>query len=513
MRLKISDSLRLRISQKYLNLAGKLPQANEGQLAGLQMIRKQQRKQSKEDHEESQPPDGVEISVLYLRLFEMFQIEEFSAFYKRFLRFYPDLAAQRNYGLNKTDISESFPSGNEISSVTLGTITNKINQHPKLGVTYFGNQTIDDPNLPNKIARLDIGLRRVLPSIFIVTFDIYLTEDANRELLNLQKGYYMREIMLLDLMPRNAWIPHTSSYYSSSLSAKAISHWFQKLQTEVEKYLKPMLGGFFLSTKGNEFPVSLPSIEVFALQGAPAPDNEEDFKEWMLNNRKWLSSYGYTPFSRTLYASDKTLVDLVDNSQQQVLARIIAFDEANVGNETSSSPPLSFKTLYLVNDLIPFLSVYSFLGSVEGGIERLRDDLFAQTLSRKSLLNLFRVTEQVIKRKNLIDTLMQEFDSWKNLFGIRHSDELQQLENIQLKGDTKEQKLLITEFVLWIEFRAAQIQSRVSLLENTLSDFLALRNMETIHKLQWRAAWAGIIAVVISVLAIVVALTVNSSFR
>ena len=83
------DSVKARVSKKYLDLAEILPRFNGGPIKILQNVREEQRKEAEEQFRESRPPKGVSLRLDRLLMIELFPIEMHGSLAAQLRRLFP----------------------------------------------------------------------------------------------------------------------------------------------------------------------------------------------------------------------------------------------------------------------------------------------------------------------------------------------------------------------------------------------------------------------------------------
>src|SRR6266540_3227604 len=90
MKIKISDQLRVQLARVYLDNAEKT-RLHSDTIDTLKRIRKRQRQESADAYSKTRPPQGVEFQYLSIRLFEVFQLEDFDKLASGVKRLFPEL--------------------------------------------------------------------------------------------------------------------------------------------------------------------------------------------------------------------------------------------------------------------------------------------------------------------------------------------------------------------------------------------------------------------------------------
>jgi hypothetical protein len=495
MKMRVSDEFRLKVSRKYLDWAEVLPKFGGGPIAALQRIREHQRKDSKRAHEFTRPPEGTTCLLMYFRLFEIFQLEDFEQFQKALLRFMPELSSLS--GRNTYDSLIEFPKGDTVSWLNLGAIISK-------GIWLGGVHHLA-PDLPEEIRFIELGLHRVLPSVFAISFDVHLTESAMSEIAHLQANYYLPDVVLHDLLPRSGFIAHSFSR-AETVMTQNIKTWTSNLRNKTEAYLRPILNGFF-SNQPAIHHSRLPAIEVYAVRGVP--ESNDLLKEWERQVSHLYESLGFASHLNH-YKNGKCLFELPERGRlykdAQVQARFIVLWEPYLKSlsleqdETDKVSALKYHTQYMVQDAFGFVALLAFLDIVEDNADELKRLAFKKA-AHSSLRQSIRLNERLSRTSILLDIVSQEFAAWKDGMGKSHSHELQELKRANRRTDDEE-KRLIADLISFIDYRLKRLQQIHSYVKDAFSNYLVLRNMEAIYKLQLTAAWAAAAAVIITLISL-----------
>ncbi len=89
--IPMTAKYRARITKAILDWAESLPKTQSGYIHSLQKERGRQRVHAQEAFDKSRPPQGTEIEILAIRMFDIFQFEEFGKLKANIKKMFPDL--------------------------------------------------------------------------------------------------------------------------------------------------------------------------------------------------------------------------------------------------------------------------------------------------------------------------------------------------------------------------------------------------------------------------------------
>lgn len=262
MKFKIPDNIRVFLSSKYLNWAENLPEFGGSFIAFLQHIRKDKRRQSEDEHKRSRSPEGTEIEYLYFRLIEMFHFEEFRKVEEGLIRLFPGLQGNKIKNENFSTFFERF--ADPIDTGGMQEIGYIFRELKKRGFFPFNILRVMK-NLPQDVDHIVVNLHKFLPSLIVISFDIYLTNKSTEYLVNLQKKYYLPRLRLNNLIPWKIKDGY-SEESAETVRIEDILGWIENLRNGVEKCIKPFLNGYFMQ-QNYEKKSWLPAIEVYGIKG------------------------------------------------------------------------------------------------------------------------------------------------------------------------------------------------------------------------------------------------------
>lgn len=151
--------------------------------------------------------------------------------------------------------------------------------------------------LPKGVLCVQVFPVELLPSLFMISIYVHLTEEARQELLDLHNKLYLAPFLLRGLSPQKIIGGSPTRVDSDFLRKQSIRKWKENLRGGVEMPLRPLLSGYFLhfARRGSR---KLPAVEIYSLRGGPTiPDLMEEWKpfyDWTSNavNLGWAAALG-----------------------------------------------------------------------------------------------------------------------------------------------------------------------------------------------------------------------------
>jgi len=173
--IKLSSQFQNNIDPSFLRecLTGQKikPISKIGLIHSLQRYRELGRKDAEATFLKTRPLEGSSLNFLSIRMIEVFQLEQQEKLYDGLEKLFPELDGNNHQQTFKEyfgDLSNSITSG---GWKNIGTIfrENKI-----IGPT----NTYRMPDLPSEVDYINISLHKTLPSILVITLDVYLKRQS-----------------------------------------------------------------------------------------------------------------------------------------------------------------------------------------------------------------------------------------------------------------------------------------------------------------------------------------------
>ncbi len=484
MKIRIPNRLREELANIYLKGAEILPHSSGRTISTLQTIRKYQQRDAEKTFEKTRPPEGFSFEYLYFRLFELFPIEQIDQLRTAIIETFPNLDDKVSNKAFSEDLI--YYATNVMQTVTwfnLGFIV----RNPSARLFPVSRKVVSD--LPPEVDYVKVGLKKIIPSVFILTMDVYLTSEATKNLLYLQNLKYPSRIRFHQLIPhgRNAF-SHLSIGGERVMTEK-IDDYLRDLRAKTEKKVSFLLDGYF--SKQSKFGSGqLPYIDVFAFKGVP---KEEDINEWIDMSREWWSAFGFNFYGYGVFSNGRFLFTLAEHRPRKypIPYRLIVLwesflDEIDLdqygGDEEAA---IRMLTSYDLDRLQLPITLLKFLKHSHSSVGNLRRDVLERlhSLQIRSLIihKMFRLNAVVLQTLSLFNRISLEFKENRNFFerDLREIDELKSLSPIP-----KEERKPIGEILInSIEFQISSLKNHLSLVEDSFTRYVSLRNMAVIYYL------------------------------
>jgi hypothetical protein len=501
--LRIPDNIRAAIGKWYLDSAEKLTKFGCGTIRELRRIREHNRKQAEEVYQNTRLPHGVELNYLSFRLVEIFHLEEFDELQRGLIHLFPSLERD----VFERRFSEYFRS--HADSINEG-----IWHWPMFGYIYRDQKQRligptnwrGMPELPAEIHYVTLSLLRLLPSMFVVSIDAHLTEEASRRLRQLNDRKYLPMVLFRNLLPWRLRQGHTGNYPEIEMRRQTLG-WLEELRGRVEVCLRPFLTGYF--TRNGKQGARLPAIEVFALKGVP--EEKEAFGTWIRDSRHWCDSFGLDP-TLGAYGDERLLVvfpsgdDWYGRSTYRLVARWAPYlRSVNTNLYEDEETAVRYSTLDTLDALLPRVAITEFVNSIQGNIQTLRKISFRNMRNRKRLSAYIKVNAAIQRQSMLLERSTMEFEQQKKLFK-RQMEDLSGLKDVSLLSAARDSGDLAADTFQFIDYRVRILKEQLSHVSGSFSDFLALQNMRTANRLQRYVFLLSIIAAIAAIVGAIAAI-------
>lgn len=503
MKALIPDRYRAGLSSKLLDWAEALPRFRGGTIARLQNLREHQREASLQTYEGSRPPKGCSLDYLYFRLFEVFNVEDVDRLVGNLVRLFPEMKEKRQWETFPADViqrqAERIRGG---AWWHLGVITRERKDR------IFAGPVHELPSLPPEVDCCRVSLYHVLPSVFVIAFDVVLSEVATKRLAGLQDRKYLPELVLTDLRPWKLYRSGFSQMPEEAVAQRAARQWREQLHRDVEDCLRPFADGYFMRGAGNSRH-RLPAIDVYALKGAPV--EAEAREEWHKASRHWRYSLGLDRLQYRSY-SDGTLVialgegeDTFSPGRNDPSHQLIILWEPYLATRGKDVPPDDVRnavTYYTaeapLKDLLPILAVLEFLAIAEREVERMRQVVFGSVKPRRlpaiGLGSRIRVNDTILQTSMVIDRLATEFGQADGLFR-RNAREVAEFKCVSPLG-ADEPEDIGTVLSSAAKYRIELLRTHVTFLREWFEQYISLRNVAATYSL-------ALVVVIITILQLV----------
>lgn len=501
----IPDSLRLGLGKKYLDWAEKLRRFRGGTVAYLQDTREYQRSKSEREYQETRPPQGTAIEYLYFCLIEMFHFEDFERLRDGIFRLFPELNDPFRLWGSSTDLVQRTGS---IFGGGWGKLGIIVRERKARLVRTFPLREI--PELPPEVDTISLELHQTFPSVSFLSLKVHLTEKATQHLLALQNRHYLSVIRFRRLIPWGILRCGHSEEPSSIVRRKEILRWQNDLRGKIEACIEPYLSGHFMQRPSKQG--RLPAIDVFALKGIP--EGKEAFDKWKETARRWCDSLALDLYPFDTYQSERLLFvwPTRDPEFGRPPYRLLVLWEPylkSVKTEHfggSEKEAVAYYTGDTLRGMLPTITVLRFLESVEKNIEKLRRDVFQGMKSRPlfwhRLGSYIKLADAVQRESMLLDRFFMEFEQKKEL--VRH--EMGEAGNLKASGPasgSEGERNLRDVTVGAVGFFSERLKQHASLVTNSFSQYLTIRNIDAMYRLQRKILWLTIIVVALTIVGLV----------
>lgn len=491
--------MRARASKMYLDLAEKCPGLKMKTIEWLKTIRKHQRKWAEESHKKACPPAGSKLKLLYFRMFEVFQLEDFDLAWSGIKELFAE--KKQNYAFTRLeshfeDIRQSINSG---GTGKVGIVYGK---RPKGVLSPSIPWRIDD-EMPEQVFCIEITSHKFLPSAFVLAFDVYLTDEASEQIIAISDRPLLSEIQFNKLLPWQLLHGGYSEKGVDALGQAIIQDGVRKLRIAIENTLTPFLKGVFARQSIPSDEPKLPVMEIFSLQGLDY--TKESFEDWKKKNYYWWRFLGFN-FNLDSFQDEQFVFMPPDRFSRAIVStyRVLALWEkvlsssdikAFGGDEKSA---LENNTSYLLDELLPSVSLIEFLRVFRGNFENYRSEVYDLIKSQKAThkeLSLCFQRETIIKRELMVlERTAMEYAVNKRFVSHGMHYNLEALRAIiNMAGRIINERNLKDELKESIEFGLGRLKSQLSFLADTVSEYSASQNTRAIYFFTWVVTLATVL--------------------
>nr|AUN36877.1 hypothetical protein [uncultured bacterium] len=504
MKKSLKDRFYVWASNWSLDWLEKLPKFEGGGIADRQHVRKRQREEAKKAQEHTKQPKDTSVDFLFFRLIEVFHIEDVARLrrgVKKLLPFVDSIFWHSDFSDMLAQQANQIQSG---GGFNLGYLVRD-------DKSFLGTESRVLPELPEEVSDIHLFLRHIYPSLFVITFDVFLTKDATNRLMRVHGKERLSTVRFLKLIP---WGIKAWSMAGENTSERAIRHevlrWIDELRGKVEACIRPYLKGhFFSQSPGKQS--ALPAIEVIALKGAPS--NPEEFDKWLKEHRAWWWSLGFG-HDFLMYKSNSLLhVDPGNDSPYgRTVQRFVPLWESywqavpDMWRNHGERNAIAFNMAAFLDSLLTIFVLIEYLQSVQKNIEKLRDQSFGKM--RPS----WRLALRMNKYIKLNDAIQRQ-DMLLNRIAMEYEHSKKQLE-IDVNGAASGLKMndshfakhlgstLSERFLKYIGYYFEFLKKNLAFISESFSQHLATRNMEIMYQLQRRMFWLTVVVTVATFLTV-----------
>jgi hypothetical protein len=499
MLIRLPDKLRVTISTRLLDWAEALPRFSGGPISHLQLLRESQRTMSADAYERSRPPQGTECEFLYFRLIELYPIEDVDQMRIGLVSLFPTLADNQRFGEPlRSQLEDQSRSITTLGNWNLGRIV------PPNSRWVIGDHRVA-PELPKEVEYIEVWLHKILPSLYAITFDVHISDQTSRHLARLQTSHYLSEIRFANLISKDYFMGHSGNM-PDTVMKQQIQAWFDHLRATVETFVGKHLRGYFKGQPTHN-DRRLPAIEVFAIKGMPA--TQEEFTNWRRLAWHWWSSLGFALHRFDAYSNGKELFVSKQESRsrgrhESTPYRLVLNWDAIVQSEGARIPANGTRNFFaqdshdILNALLPSIALIELLRSLQQNIERLRLAVFARLRTAwlwRGLLNPYlQLNDSILQASILLERISAEIKQEETWF--KH--ELRDFADFKSIDDPTPREESELHTALWntLTFRTTLLAEHLKLIKDWSTQYLSIRNIATTY-------WLTILVVVLTIVNIV----------
>lgn len=401
------QNIRQWIGGRFLDFAEALPRAERGPIHHLQFIREYQREHSADPQRDPSPPPNTDLALSSIRLIEAYSIENFDRLQIGLQKLFPDLPSQATRSNLLAELGKSIRRLHAGGWWSVGILVRE-----KKGL-HYALPVRELPELPVQVQSVGIKAHHIMPSVAVLTFDAYLTDEASRELRNVQARPYLSEITFRSIFP---WRFGHSERPVESVRQEHVRGWVDRFRSNIEDVLERSLEPGLFGACAKKRP-RLPAVEIYLLS---VGENGVISEEWEQRAHRWLASYGID-LNFDVYRSDQALFQWARKEHE---ARFISghiltlFREkylATIKNPEMYSGETTAILYHVENELdalLPVLVTLQALQQTRSVIEDLRERVFRRISARKPLLRLGtlqRLNAELLGQSMLLSRLKAEF--------------------------------------------------------------------------------------------------------
>lgn len=497
----MSIKWRSHLAKVYIKWGNKFPFLKGDLARTLRHIQKRQIEDTESTFKETRPPEGVEMEYIYFRLFDTFQVEDVDSLLQGLKKLFPNF----NDPFFRGDYYEKFIQNaigiGDGQWLNIGDIA-----RDKKG-RFWGDRFRVLRSLPSTVEYIHIELHKILPSLFVLTYDVYLERSVTEKLNELQNSHYVSNIYFRKIMPYGKGGGGYSIESAEFVMRQNIEKWRTDLYLQIEKCLGGFLKGEFLRNKlsnSNE----LPSVEVYSFKGIPKTKNA--LQKWLHKSSSWLESLGFHMTSFYSYTNGKLIFipklnfnkDNDRSSHRVIVLReqyLKSINEDMYGHDEKFAIAHTTQEGFLTPILVP-LVMYEILARFRDEFEKTRRSVL-QTMRPTSFYSDYfgtyiKLNDIVLHASVLYDRISKDFHSTKKHVAseLKKVSDFFEIEKNR-KGDPQS---LDQDLLAGVEFRITLLKEHVDFAMTWLSQYLALRNLSVTYFLAVVAGISAIISLILS---------------
>ena len=451
------DRVRTRWAEIILNIAEVLPPFSGGVIADLQATRKEQRESSKRDFKNSRLPEGAHLELRRLIFLQLHTIEDFDTVNKRLLRLFPETGADHPQYLRG-----GLDSLSGVSWATVGRIA-------RSSQFFFGGETAVMEGLPAEVDHITVEVRQVLPSFFILSFGVRLTENVSTQILRLYEAKYFGRITF------NRWFVWKwgRSYGQPEISReRAISDFIRVIRVKMEAFLERYFPNP-AESRNDGFTL----IEEFHLK-------YKDVARAMAvpnNSTRWRGQFGLDTYD--CFAGDHIIFLPAHNWTGVAYPdRVLVTEDVKTEEEAGHT---SLRIREIIRSLEPFLALLHVLSSFENTTARLRRQVFERIMVRRRFSSfrreiMFNAVPQI--QRTSLARISLEYKQHRNLLASWCSD----LKLLTHAHPQKDPVNLLDALQRTVTDRMDLVSDHLQLASESFERHVSARNIGLTYGLSWK---------------------------
>lgn len=499
MTLRLPDRYRAQASQWLLSHAGKFPVSKKTS-EDLTTIGELEKQSALAHADRARLPEGSDFCLHDIYLFDAFTTEDFDHLAHSLDRLFDH---RRSSGKDVAEFRDQLHTTRGQSFGSLGTIFRDKKAWLRLGAW------TEWPDLPPEVDAIQVGYLKILPSLVIVYYAIQLSSDVTDQVRSIQVQPHLSEITFSNLLPwtdKQGYSVLANQFSRRKAARSPLVH----VQQECESLLLRRLRGLLSKPRSDQESGELPSLLVLSMTGIP--DGYWDHKDWLTKAHAFLDDLSITPSARS-YTSSEAILDFSSELSRKnrrrytFLLREEAFskDDRPGSSNKSAAQAMHEKLPFLVHDLLVFLGPQEVLNSIASSTEQLRRStatMYRSPLKRLMSLffgNVLRHGAKVQRHALVAERISDEIDAHESW--LRH--DLGDLKNYRASGffdERSKMRTLDQDAIEALRFNLANVQRHVRTIRGELADYVGIRNMVAMYRLQVYTVLLAIIAVAAAIM-------------
>ncbi len=494
-----SSKLRAYLSCKILNLAEWLPDMKKGHIGFLQDVRRLQRSFSKQIVNHQSPPVSMKIEYKFFRLIEIFPLEYFDNLIRGLVSLFPYLNDYNRMYPPEQDFSQKLRSIYSIWWKNVGTIVKK------KSARWIIDREAELNGLADEIDFIDVQLHKFMPSLCVLYFDIFLSNQFTNELEKLQMDHYLREIRLAKLVPIGR---RKRSFSMGSIDwepKRNVTKYINRIRTNFEKIIRPYICGYLLNNKSNK--PKLPIVEFFFIEGGDF--NSNNFNK---NYSQQIEFLGLECESYRAHGNNKLII-IPNFSQAKTMHsshRILVFHEQYVkdlrtNGFKSEDRAVIFHLREFLLCVFPYLSLFELAKLWESEMHMLRQriskSMMPTIIQKFQLKKYVFLNENIFRGAQFVERVNEEYEQHGDFIkaGLGNVKDMERVTQIEGIEDSK----LATYLTGVIESRIRHLGKQTLFIKDWFSQYLQIRNISATHYVSIMLAILATISIVIGIIQII----------